>query len=158
MGNFEDLPYVGDFGRQLLACANAEEAQALIAAGGASGFTPDASKTSTVLGIDDAGAVTYRPVGDTGKEVLAAGDAATARAAIGAGTSSFDGSYNSLKDKPAIPAAPTAATTAKAGLVRQASIADGADATAIITALKTAGIAVTPTAGDESAVDQPSGF
>ena len=48
------------------------------------------------------------------------------------------------KDKIAdgvIPAAPGAATTAKAGLVKKAAIAEGADAAAIRTALIAAGIA-----------------
>ncbi len=46
----------------------------------------------------------------------------------------------SIKNKPAIPAAPTAATKDKAGLVRQAAAvadpADGADAAAIVTTVK----------------------
>lgn len=42
---------------------------------------------------------------------------------------------------PTVPAAPGAATTAKAGLVKKASIAEGADAAAIRTALIAAGIA-----------------
>ncbi|MBV7552037.1 DUF1737 domain-containing protein [Pseudomonas sp. PDM28] len=40
---------------------------------------------------------------DVGKAVLVSVDAATARAAIGGGTSDFSGSYNDLSDKPAIP-------------------------------------------------------
>lgn len=39
---------------------------------------------------------------DTGKAVLKAVDAETARTAIGAGTSSFSGSWNDLTDKPAL--------------------------------------------------------
>ena len=52
----------------------------------------------------------------TGKAVLKATDAAEARKAIGAGTSSFSGSYNDLLNKPTIPPAYTlpAATAAAA--------------------------------------------
>lgn len=39
---------------------------------------------------------------DTGKAVLKAADAEAARTAIGAGTSSFSGSWNDLTDKPAL--------------------------------------------------------
>lgn len=58
---------------------------------------------------------------DTGKRVLKATDAAAARTAIGAGTSSFSGSYDDLTNKPAIPAAYTlpAATAAALGGVKQ---------------------------------------
>lgn len=58
---------------------------------------------------------------DTGKRVLKATDAAAARKAIGAGTSSFSGSYDDLTNKPAIPAAYTlpAATAAALGGVKQ---------------------------------------
>lgn len=41
-----------------------------------------------------------------GRSVLTAADAGTARTAIGAGTSSFDGDYASLTGKPTIPSAP----------------------------------------------------
>lgn len=41
---------------------------------------------------------------DTGKRVLKATDAAAARTAIGAGTSSFSGSYDDLTEQAAIPA------------------------------------------------------
>lgn len=58
---------------------------------------------------------------DTGKRVLKATDAAAARKAIGAGTSSFSGSYGDLTNKPTIPAAYTlpAATAAALGGVKQ---------------------------------------
>lgn len=58
---------------------------------------------------------------DTGKRVLKATDAAAARKAIGAGTSSFSGSYDDLTNKPTIPAAYTlpAATAAALGGVKQ---------------------------------------
>lgn len=89
----------------------------------------------------------------TGKAVLKATDAAAARTAIGAGTSTFSGSYNDLTNKPTIPAAvtwanlsgkpatftPPAATAAAVGGVKQAaSVADlAADATTaqIVTAV-----------------------
>lgn len=58
---------------------------------------------------------------DTGKSLLKATDAAAARKAIGAGTSSFSGSYDDLTNKPAIPAVYTlpAATAAALGGVKQ---------------------------------------
>lgn len=43
---------------------------------------------------------------DVGKAVLVSVDEAAARTAIGAGTSSFSGSYADLTNKPTIPAAP----------------------------------------------------
>ncbi|MCO8160961.1 DUF1737 domain-containing protein [Pseudomonas sp. 21LCFQ010] len=42
----------------------------------------------------------------TGKSVLTSADQPAARAAIGAGTSNFSGSYVDLSNKPTIPAAP----------------------------------------------------
>ena len=53
--------------------------------------------------------------------MLKATDAAAARKAIGAGTSSFSGSYDDLTNKPTIPAAYTlpAATAAALGGVKQ---------------------------------------
>lgn len=57
---------------------------------------------STVASVDTlTGATTI------GKTVMKATDAATARKAIGAGTSSFSGSYADLINKPAIPAVAT---------------------------------------------------
>lgn len=61
---------------------------------------------------------------DTGKSLMKASDAEAARAAIGAGTSSFSGSYDDLTEKPSIPAAPSAATTSAAGLVKKAGAVD----------------------------------
>ena len=58
---------------------------------------------------------------ETGKSLMKASNAEAARSAIGAGTSSFSGSYNDLSDKPAIPTAPSAATTTAAGLVKKSS-------------------------------------
>ena len=58
---------------------------------------------------------------ETGKSLMKASNAAAARSAIGAGTSSFSGSYNDLSDKPVIPTAPSAATTTAAGLVKKSS-------------------------------------
>jgi hypothetical protein len=49
----------------------------------------------------------------TGKAVLTGADAAAARTAIGAGTSSFTGSYNDLTEKPTIPTAPAAGDAVK---------------------------------------------
>ena len=67
---------------------------------------------------------------DTGRSLMKATDATAARTAIGAGTSNFSGSYNDLTSKPSIPEAPANATTAKAGLVKQAThVADPAGET-----------------------------
>ena len=76
---------------------------------------------------------------NTGKAVLKATDAADARKAIGAGTSSFRGSYNDLSNKPTIPPAYTlpAATAAALGGVKKGAaipdLASGADAATIAT-------------------------
>ena len=76
---------------------------------------------------------------DTGKAVLKATDAAGARKAIGAGTSSFSGSYNDLSNKPTIPPAytlPAATAEALGGVKKGAAIPDlasGADAAVIAT-------------------------
>ena len=61
---------------------------------------------------------------DTGKSLMKAANANAARTAIGAGTSSFSGSYDDLTEKPSIPAAPSAATTSAAGLVKKAGAVD----------------------------------
>ena len=53
----------------------------------------------------------------TGKALMKATDAEAARTAIGAGTSSFSGSYNNLTDKPTIPTIPGNATSSAAGLM-----------------------------------------
>ena len=104
------------------------------------------SNVSATSGTSTPTTITSAAITDAttvGKNVLTANDAATARTAIGAGTSSFDGSYNSLKDKPTIPPAYTlpAATENALGGVKLVSIASNADAAAIVTALKSAGIA-----------------
>ena len=76
---------------------------------------------------------------DTGKSLLKATDAATARKAISAGTSSFSGSYDDLTNKPTIPPAYTlpAATAAALGGVKKGAaipdLASGADAATIAT-------------------------
>lgn len=57
---------------------------------------------------------------ETGKSLMKATDAAAARAAIGAGTSDFSGSYNDLSDKPTVPGA--------AAAVADVSAADAAPA------------------------------
>lgn len=91
--------------------------------------------TITAANITDASTV--------GRSILTANDAATARTAIGAGTSSFNGSYNSLTDKPTIPPAYTlpAATANALGGVKQVTLESNATAADIVTALKTAGVA-----------------
>ena len=96
---------------------------------------PSTPTTITAANITDASAV--------GRSILTASDAAAARTAIGAGISSFDGSYNSLKDKPTIPPAYTlpAATANALGGVKQVTLASSATAADIVTALKTAGVA-----------------
>lgn len=55
---------------------------------------------------------------ETGKSLMKASNAEAARNAIGAGTSSFSGSYDDLTNKPTIP---TAATTTAAGIVKKSS-------------------------------------
>ena len=69
---------------------------------------------------------------ETGKSLMKASDAEAARSAIGAGTSSFSGSYDDLTGKPNIP---TAATTTAAGLVKKSSgvsLVASADAAAAV--------------------------
>lgn len=85
----------------------------------------------------------------TGRSIMKATDAATARKAIGAGTSSFSGSYNDLTNKPTIPTVPAAPTwsTISGKPAPAAAIADlTADATvtpatinAILAALRSFG-------------------
>ena len=79
---------------------------------------------------------------ETGRALMKAASAGAARSAIGAGTSSFSGSYNDLSDKPSIPSAYKlpAATTSALGGVKMASHVDGSDGTAIVAALVAAGI------------------
>lgn len=80
-----------------------------------------------------------------GKSLLKADSQSKAREVIGAGTSNFDGNYNSLTNKPTIP---TTATKDKAGTVKQCGLvasATGETVTkaefeALLTALKSAGI------------------
>lgn len=66
---------------------------------------------------------------DTGKSLLKAADAAAARKAIGAGTSSFSGKYTDLSEKPVIPAAYTlpSAGAAIGGVKKAAAVAFTAD-------------------------------
>lgn len=45
-----------------------------IGGGAAGGFTPDTSQHTTSIGIDGSGSIIYRPVGETGKAILAAAD------------------------------------------------------------------------------------
>lgn len=79
---------------------------------------------------------------ETGRSLMKAASANAARSAIGAGTSSFSGSYNDLTDKPSIPSAYKlpAATTSALGGVKMAAHVDGSDGTAIVAALVAAGI------------------
>ena len=77
---------------------------------------------------------------DTGKKVMKAADAAAARTAIGAGTSSFSGSYNDLANKPTIPGAytlPAATTAALGGVKKAAAVASVASADAASAAAET---------------------
>lgn len=133
-GNFEDMPYVGDFGRQLLACSTAEEAKALINAGS----TPQRVSVDTIDGATD-----------TGKQIMKATNGVAVRTLINA-RAAGNVSWSEIDGKPDIPSAPTAATTSKAGLVKQATIADNADNTAIVAALKEANIAVSPASDGRS--------
>ena len=67
---YEDMPLLGDFGRQLLACETLEEAKTLLQ------VTASAPAGVTVDQISDAT--------ETGKALLKAADASAARTAIGA--------------------------------------------------------------------------
>lgn len=71
---------------------------------------------------------------DTGKSVLKATDAAAARKAIGAGTSSFSGAYADLSGKPTIPTAPTWANISGRPTAAQAipDLASDADTATIV--------------------------
>ena len=105
----------------------------------------NASATSNITVPATVTAANITDASTVGRSILTANDAAAARTVIGAGTgnSNFDGSYNSLNDKPTIPPAYTlpAATANALGGVKQVTIAAGASAADIVTALKTAGIA-----------------
>lgn len=120
-GNYEDMPYVGEAGRKVVEAETVEELKSAVS-GGAE------PQRVSVDSLDGAGT--------TGKAVMKANDAAAARAAIGAGTgnSNFDGSYNSLKDKPTIPAAymlPAATANALGGVKKGTAISNlAADAPA----------------------------
>lgn len=84
-----------DTGKAVLKAADAATA---IAALGATPF--DATKRNTLQGVDLNGKQFYAPITDTGYNILGSKDKATARGVIGAGTSSFSGSWNDLADKP----------------------------------------------------------
>lgn len=82
---------------------------------------------------------------DIGKSLLKAENQSSARQVIGAGTSNFDGNYNSLTNKPTIPTTATkdvAGTVKQCGLVASASgdTVTKAEFEALLTALKNAGI------------------
>ena len=64
--------------------------------------TLNASINTKLAIADKPTADTLSGATDTGKAVLKAADAGAARTAIGAGTSSFSGSWNDLTDKPAL--------------------------------------------------------
>ena len=74
-------------------------------------------------GGEDATVDTLQGATETGRALMKAASAGAARSAIGAGTSSFSGSYNDLSDKPSIPSAYKlpAATTSTLGGVKMAS-------------------------------------
>lgn len=107
----------------------------------------DADGNPVELGGGEETPVTSDSITDAtsvGKNLLRAKDAATARTAIGAGTSSFSGAYDDLTGKPAIPAAytlPAASTTALGGVKKGAAVhdlatdADGAATVAKVNAL-----------------------
>lgn len=93
--------------------------------------------TVTAANITDASA--------TGRSVLTAKDAASARTAIGAGTSTFSGSYNDLTNKPTIPAAPTWANisgkpAAAAAIADLTAAPAAADVNKILAVLRTFGL------------------
>lgn len=87
---------------------------------------------------------------ETGRSLMKAASANAARSAIGAGTSSFSGSYNDLTDKPSIPSAyklPAATTSALGGVKMAAHVASAAgenvtktEFEALLDALEAAGI------------------
>lgn len=85
---------------------------------------------------------------DTGRSLMKAESAEAARTAIGAGTSSFSGSYNDLTDKPTIPEAyelPAATAEALGGVKKAAAVADATDdavgtLNALLASLRAAGM------------------
>ena len=87
---------------------------------------------------------------ETGRSLMKAASAGAARSAIGAGTSSFSGSYNDLSNKPSIPSAyklPAATTSALGGVKMAAHVASAAgenvtqaEFEALLDALEAAGI------------------
>ncbi|NMM98150.1 hypothetical protein [Bifidobacterium olomucense] len=98
------------------------------------------SETAPTATVD-----TLSGASDTGKTIMKAKDAATARTAIGAGTSNFSGSYNDLTNKPNIPAAPTWANiggkpAAAAAIADLTAAPAAADVNKILAALRAFGI------------------
>lgn len=87
---------------------------------------------------------------ETGRALMKASSAEAARSAIGAGTSSFSGSYNDLTDKPSIPSAyklPAASASALGGVRQAVHVASAAgenvtkaEFEALLDALEAAGI------------------
>ena len=74
-------------------------------------------------GGDSAAVDTLQGATETGKSLMKAASAEAARTAIGAGTSSFSGSYDDLSDNPSIPSTYTlpAVSPSALGGVRQAA-------------------------------------
>ena len=96
-------------GRSVLTAIDAAAARIAIGAG-TSSFS---GAYSALSGIPSTFATTAALIGDSttvGRSVLTATDATAARAAIGAGTSSFDGAYGSLSGKPTLGTAASANT------------------------------------------------
>lgn len=124
-------------GKTLLRVLSASEARTAIGAGTSnfSGAYGDLTGKPTIPTMPTAS--TLSGATTVGKAVMVAADAATARKAIGAGTSSFTGSYTDLTNKPAIPAAPTWTNISgkPAAAAAIADLAAGADAAAIVTAV-----------------------
>ena len=91
---------------------------------------------------------TLQGVTDTGRSLMKAESYEAARTAIGAGTSSFSGSYNDLSDKPIIPEAyalPAATSGAIGGVKMAAAVTDATDdavgtLNALLASLRAAGV------------------
>ena len=135
-------------GRSVLTAASAAAARGAIGAGTSSLVLGSASDTAkpgdyqpTSTDVSDAT--------DVGRTLMTAADAAAARAAIGAGTSSFDGSWSSLTDVPSTFTPPAASTSAVGGVLQGAAVADSsaadvagvvADLNALLASLRAAGV------------------
>jgi hypothetical protein len=89
------------FGRSLLTQADAAAVRTLIGAG-TSSLALGTSSSTAKAGDYQPAAANISDASAIGRTVLTAADAAAVRAAIGAGTSSFDGTYASLTGKPTL--------------------------------------------------------